>query len=458
MSYSKYNIKKTVSGLSDKLGDRTRKLILGSGVMALSTIISTLTRVGLIAILARIYTKDEFGIWVAITSATAVMATSDFGIGNALRNKLAELRIKGEDGDAESRQYFLSVLYFFIGAAFLIAFVLFLFKDQIGYQNVFKTNDLVLQKQGVNILIGVQTIFLFGIPFGIGSSMFFAYQESIWVGIQNIVIGILGLIVISLLAFSDANITVTALVFFLITFFINGAGTVLFMFKRKWSLLGFDVRIIFSKVKKLLAQSISFAVLQISGAFIYNATTLVVTANLSLSNGAELNLVQKLYTFIITIYLSFYNPVWAGYADAIHRKDWKWCRNALSKTLQITSVIFIVATTVFIFYGNFFLQILAGSSYVSNHLLFLYLGFWALFYVLYSMGVAFLSAIGKINIITGLTGLFALTYVSAGKYLSHHGGMTSIALLSAVVFFILTFATYLHAFLIIRNNQINENN
>lgn len=456
MAYNKYTLKQTFSNLSGKLGDRTRNLILGSGVMAVSTIINTLTRVGLIAILARIYTKDEFGIWVAITSATAVMATSDFGIGNALRNKLAELRTKGED--AEAREYFLSVLYFFIVAASVIALILFLFKDQIHYQNVFKTNDLALQKQGVNILLGVQTIFLFGIPFGIGSSMFFAYQESIWVGVQNIAIGILGLIVISLLAFSKANITVTAIVFFLITFLINGAGTVVFIIKRKWSLLNFSYRLILGKVKKLLAQSISFAVLQVSGAFIYNATTLIVTANLSLANGAELNLVQKLYTFIITIYLSFYNPIWAGYADAIHRHDWSWCNKALAKTIQITSLIFVLAIIVFIFYGNFFLQILAGKGYVSNHLLFLYLGLWALFYVLYSMGVAFLSAMGKINLITILTGIFALTYVYVGKYVSKTEGMTGIALLSAVVFFILTLSTYLQSFLIIRNKQNNENN
>jgi len=454
---SRYNLKQLVSALSARLGDRTRKLVLGSGVMAASTMISTLTRVGLIAILARIYSKDEFGIWVAITSATAVMATSDFGIGNALRNKLAELRAKGQEGDAEAKEYFLSVLYFFIGVAFIIAFILFLFKDHISYREVFKTDNIALQKQGVNILLGVQTIFLFGIPFGIGASMFFAYQESVWVGIQNIAIGIIGLILVSLLAFSNANITVTAIVFFLITFVINAIGSVYFVIKRKWNIFSFNFRIIFSRVKGLLVQSISFAVLQISGAFIYNATTLIVTANLSLANGAELNLVQKLYTFIITIYLSFYNPVWAGYADAIHRKDWSWCKKALTRTIQITSLIFSISIVIFIFYGNVFLKLLAGSSYVSNHLLFLYLGLWALFYVLYSMGVAFLSAVGKINLITGMTGIFALTYVYVGKYTSSISGIVGVALLSAVVFFILTLAAYLQAFLIIKNKEVDEN-
>ncbi|MCX2494153.1 hypothetical protein OQX63_11765 [Pedobacter sp. PF22-3] len=448
-------IKLLVSGgknLINKFGDRTKSVIYGSGLMVLSTFVNTLTRVGLIAILARIYTKDEFGIWVAITSATAVMATSDFGIGNALRNKLAELRPKGAYGDEEGRSFFFSVLYFFIIIACLISIILFLFKDQIGYSSVFNTSNTSLKNQGVNILLGVQTIFLFGIPFGIGASMFFAYQESFWVAIQNILNGILSLIIVSLLAFFDADITITALTFFIITFLINCVGTLVFIKKRKWGMMSFKFLEILRKVKKLLFLSLTFAILQISGAFIYNATTLIATANLSLSNGAELNLVQKLYTFIITVFLSFYNPVWAGYADAINRLDWLWCRKTLNRTLQLTSLLFLTAIFIFAYKGNFFLQVLAGKSYVSNIWLFISLGLWAMFYALYSMGVAFLSATGKVLTITIATGVFALSYVHLGNILSLKYGLNGIAILSAAAFFILTLITYLQSFLIIRKN------
>ena len=445
--------------LINRFGDRTKSVIYGSGLMVLSTFVNTLTRVGLIAILARIYTKDEFGIWVAITSATAVMATSDFGIGNALRNKLAELRPKGISGNEEGRSFFFSVLYFFIILACLISILLFLFKDQIGYSSVFNTSDLSLKSQGVNILLGVQTIFLFGIPFGIGASMFFAYQESFWVAIQNIANGLLSLIVISSLAFFDADITVTAIAFFLITFLINCFGTLIFIRQRKWKFINFKFLEILKKVKKLLFLSFTFAILQISGAFIYNATTLIATANLSLSNGAELNLVQKLYTFIISVYLSFYNPIWAGYADAINRQDWLWCKKILLKTLQFTSLLFIVAILIFAYKGNFFLQVLAGKSYISNIWLFVSLGLWAMFYALYSMGVAFLSATGKVLTITIATGIFALSYIHLGNVLSVKYGLNGIAILSAAAFFILTIITYLQSFLLIRKNiKIYENN
>ena len=142
-----------------------------------SNLLNTLARVGIIALLARIYARDEFGIWVAITSATAILATSDFGMGNALRNKLAALAVRGKTGNDEAREYFLSVFYFFLIAALVLSAGLLIVSRFIPLQMLFKTSDVALQRAGADILIAVQVIFLIGIPLGIGPTMFFAYQE-----------------------------------------------------------------------------------------------------------------------------------------------------------------------------------------------------------------------------------------------------------------------------------------
>ena len=108
-----------ISTIKQKLtggGERSRNVLSGSFLMMVSTLVNNITRVVLISILARIYTGDEFGLWVTITSATAIMATNDFGIGNALRNKLAELRIRNEnkENDEGSRYFFFGPLFLFM--------------------------------------------------------------------------------------------------------------------------------------------------------------------------------------------------------------------------------------------------------------------------------------------------------------------------------------------------------
>ncbi|WP_293784004.1 hypothetical protein [uncultured Pedobacter sp.] len=448
--FSILSIKTRLASIKNGLGGRTKAVVYGSGLMALGTLISTITRVVLIGILARIYTKDQFGMWVAITSATAVMATSDFGLGSSLKNKLAELRAKGNAADDEAREYFLSVFYFFLVVATVISLSLIFFRNQIPYGEMFKTADRSLKIEGRNILIAVQIIFLYGIPLSIGCPMFFAYGESKYVAFQSICIGILSLVVIAALAFFHSSVTVTAITFFLISILVNTTGTIHFLIKRKWNILDVKAKFIWIKVKSLLILSLTFAAFQIAGAFIYNATTLIATANLSLANGAEINLVQKLYTFLITIYLSFYNPIWAGFAEAINEKQWEWCRKALTRIIQFTSLVFISGALCFTFFGNFFLQTLAGKGYVSNQYLFLSMGLWALFYSLYSMGSAFLSALGKVKLITFSTGVFALIYISLGNWSSKVYGINGISIVSCSIFFILAVVTFWQAFFLLK--------
>lgn len=438
------------------VGERTKKVIIGSGLIAMSTLVSTLTRVFLIALLARLYTRSEFSIWVAITSATAVMATSDFGIGNALRNKLAELKEKNEDNEA--RQYFLSVIYFFILLAIILSVLLVSFKNQIPYSNIFKTSNHLIQQQGVNILIFVQVIFLLGIPLSIGSSMFFAYQESYWVAIFNIINGLLTLLVIGSVALSGYSITITAILFFLVSLLINTVSTFFFLHKRGWGLFDIEIENIFKRVLKLLKLSFAFAILQISGAFLYNAATLIITSKINLENGAEFNLVQKLYTFIIAIYLSFYNPLWAGYTEAIVRKDFDWCSKTLIRTFAVTSFIFITVTFIFVFEGNFFLKILAGESYSSNISLFISMGLWALFYSAYSMATAFITATGNITIITLVTAIFAITFIKIASQCAGYIGIVGVSFYSAILFSILTLVAYLNSYYLISVlKKANEN-
>lgn len=448
---------KQVRGRFLNKGERTQGVISGSALMAISSIISTLTRVGLISILARVYSRDQFGLWVTITSATAIMATSDFGIGNALRNKLSELRAKNDDAsDGEAREYFLSVVYFFMLITVVISLCLVLFHDYLPYYKFFKTDNLELRAEGVNIILAVQILFLLSIPLGIGSTMFFAYLESIWVAVFNILNGLVTIIVIGLLALLGKSITIAAILFFLINFLVSVLGTLYFLYRRNWSFLQVDPRRIITRVWSLLAVSITFAILQFAGVFMYNAATLVVTAKISLTDAAEFNLVQKLYTFIIAVYLSLYNPLWAGYSDAIYRNDWKWSKRTLVRTMLATILLFLLALFAFSLFGNFFLKLLAGQSYTSQILLFVVMGIWALSYSLYSMGVAFISATGKIKAITGLTAFCALFFVSIAVYFSEKWGLIGLSVWSALAFLMLSGAAYYQAFYIIRKAERNS--
>jgi O-antigen/teichoic acid export membrane protein len=437
-----------------KCDNRTKQILLGSGAMMFSTLVNTMTRVGMVALLARIYAREEFGVWVAITSMTAVIATSDFGIGNALRNKLAALVTKGKIGNDEAREYFLSVFYFLLIAAFLFSIGLLIAGHFIPFQLLFKTSDVSLQHAGAYILIAVQIIFLFSIPLGLASVMFFAYQETLWSAAFSMAYGLFSMVIVCILALIKQSIVSTAIYYFLAGLVINVVGTAAFLVRRRWNPFQVTLRLILPRVWSLLSISMRFAAIQVAGAFIYNSATLVTSAIIGVADASEYNLVQKLYTLAIALYLSVYNPLWMGYAAAIHRDDWNWCKRTLEHTLILTTIVFGGIAIIFTFFGNFFLQILAGKGYVSQSMLFALLGLWALFYILWSCVMAFLTAAENVNIMVIFTVFIAIIFTPISGIIGQNLGIIGIAASSALAFTPLAIIGHIQAFWIIRQRSL----
>lgn len=436
-------------------GDRTKNLILGSGMMAISNLVIIVTRIGLISLLTRIYTKDEFGLWVSITAITAVMTSSDFGIGYALRNKLVECRVK-ENGDNKAREYFLSVIYFFLTIAIIISFLLFFFRNHIPYDHLFKTNNLSLKTQGRTILLGIQTLLLLSIPVGIGSTMFFAYQENKIAASFNLAISILGSLSIVITTLLHQSIAVTTVLYFLTNLICVTASTLYFIYRRKWNIFHINIKLIIPQIWILLSQGAFFTIMQISSGFLFNSLTLISTSQISLSAASEMNLVQKLYALGISIFLSFYNPLWAGFADAVNRNDWNWCKTTILRAFYVTSPIVILAIFVLTFYGNYFLKALAGTNYEGHKLLLLFMGAWTLFYLLYIIPNAFLTAAGKTRMSTLLSALCAIFIFQTASYFAQKYGNIGITVISALMFFLLALAAYIQSFYLIRRNSYNK--
>ena len=132
--------------------------------MLIASIIVNLTRVLLVVLLSRYYSKEEFGIWATITSTAAVIATGDFGITNALRNKLSILNAKGEEGQESAKNYFYSSFFFLIFLTVLLVLSLSLLKNYIPFDSFFETDNWILKNKGAEIFFYIQILFLINIP------------------------------------------------------------------------------------------------------------------------------------------------------------------------------------------------------------------------------------------------------------------------------------------------------
>lgn len=374
-------------------------VLRGASYMVIASLIVNLTRVLLVVLLSRYYSKEEFGVWATITSTAAVIATGDFGIINALRNKISLLNVEGEKGLEQSKQYFYSSFIFLVFIIGLIISLLFIFKEYIPFDYFFKTDNLLLKEKGAEIFFYIQILFLINIPLSMGLPLFFSYQETFVSALFTVIQAFFSFVTVLVLVVKECDIVVISIMYFMCNLLTSAVGTIYFIYKRKWYSYRFVLKNVKMEIKELFPVGIKFMFLQIGSSLMQNAGTICIGASIGISTAAEFNVAQKLYSFFIGIYQSIFNPMWGAYANAIAHKNIDWCKKMLNKSTLFTVLIFTCFIIIVILFGNQLLFILAGSQYQTGYILFFVLGLISMFYILFTNVSLLQNATNRINLL-----------------------------------------------------------
>lgn len=205
-------------------------VLRGASYMVIASVIVNLTRVLLVFLLSRYYSKEEFGVWATITSTAAVIATGDFGIINALRNKISFLNVEREKGLEQSKQYFYSSFIFLVFIIGLIISLLFIFKEYIPFDYFFKTDNLLLKEKGAEIFFYIQILFLINIPLSMGLPLFFSYQETFVSALFTVIQAFFSFVTVLVLVVKECDIVVISIMYFMCNLLVSAIGTIYFKF------------------------------------------------------------------------------------------------------------------------------------------------------------------------------------------------------------------------------------
>jgi O-antigen/teichoic acid export membrane protein len=438
----KLNIKET----------RTKNVMKGSFSMLLSSLIGNITRLGLVMILSRYYSKEEFGIWATITATAAVIAYGDFGIINALRNKLSQLIVLGEDGLQQAKKYFFSSFIFFIFLSLVLSLLVLLLSKIISFDLLFKTENQLLKKQGVLIILWVQFLFFLNIPFSMGGASFFSFQESKYSAFFSTTQALSSFAIVVILAILKFSIVAISIGYFVSGTITSMIGTLYFIKRRNWFSYTFKFKEFVFQIKELLSTGIKFMGLQLSSSFLQNTGTLLAGSFLGLSIAAEFNMVQKLYAFITGIYQSILNPIWGGYAEASAQNDWHWCKKTLSISLMVSAIVFSCAIIILYFFGNYFLLFFAGKGYITKQILFLFLGLTYLFFILFSFATILQNATNRINFLLGSLLTASVLIFPISKIFMKEWNIIGVAVATSLIWMVLACLLTIQSYYIINKN------
>lgn len=424
-----------------------------SFIMIGSSALNSFSRFFLVILLARYLSPESYGVWVSITSVAAIMIFGDFGITNALRNKLSIFIASGDQTNDLQRQYFYTSFYFFLGFAVLLSIGFLVLAPYIPIGNLYNTSNLVLKSQGVEIFVFIQIMFLLGIPFGMASGLYYTYNESNYVALLNIINSFFSIIVVVVFSvFLSVDIVTLAKYYFSVNLCIACSGLFFFLYRRGWlNKFSIDTKLIPSRLRELLQTGFFFVGIQLSTAYTLNMPTVFLGATQDLKVAATFNIAQKLYFFVITVYQSVFNPIWSKLSSMASLGNWLEFKRLYNRIVVITFVILFLATIFLTLFSDIVFKIAVGNQYQVSKQIVFYLGISFVFYGVFEAASLLQNALGVIKrrfFAQMVLVVLINTMLNLGL---NQFGIVSVPFILSVVWFSLFLLIYLEGYHFLKN-------
>lgn len=286
----------------------------------------------------RFFTDEQvLGVWFTLLSVLSWILNFDLGIGNGLRNKLAEaLAID----DRKSAKEYISSAYWMIGLMMLVVGGVGLpLLPYISWNSVFNVSPTFLSSTELSSAVqwcfmGVVLQFFLRLI----SSVLYAMQKSAVNNFLMLLTSVLQLLV-ALLApsrmpaenlrmFARAYVVCVNLPL-LVASVVVFSGTMRDCIPRFRS---FDQQ----KAKAVLSLGGIFFVCQVLYMLIANTNEILITQYTDPANVVEYQIYNKLFTLAGTLFMLALTPVWSAVTKAVAEKDYRWIKKLIKILLWLS--------------------------------------------------------------------------------------------------------------------------
>ena len=301
--------------------------------------------------------QTKYGVWSIILSVISWINYFDIGIGNGLRNKLAESYALG---DTEKCKKYVSTAYCgtsIISCIFCVALI--------SIWHLFSLSDffnISLNDENVNTVVFTSIIFVcVNFVLSLSRTSAYAIQQP---GIIS-VIGVLGQVIqiVAIWLVSRVfqnNLMVVAVLYGVISLFDNLIIQKSVSRERRFLVPSISY-VEMASLKPLLTLGAGFFVMQICSLVLNTTDNLLISNLYGSSEVTPYNIVYKVFYMVVQIHAIIIMPMWSAYTEASAKKDILWIK-ATMKKINLVTAVFSVGTVVGIFLFEPFAAIWLGTK------------------------------------------------------------------------------------------------
>lgn len=273
----------------------------------------------------------KFGVWSTLLTVISWVVFFDLGIGNGLRNKVAELLAKNENGEA--RRYIASG-YALIGmisvALCIIATVGTYF---VRWQQVFNTQ--LVSESSLRGSVQIASFFVI-LNFWIGliAALLGAVQKTSLIALGQMLSNLMVLAMVFSLT-KTTNASISSLAFAYGVSLVASNLMLSYWFYCRYTDLRAVPKLAKEHTRTLLNIGLQFFIIQLAALVMFTTDKILITQMFGPESVTQYDVVYKLFSIVTFAHAMVSAPLWSAYTDAYQRGDLDWIRKMLGKQLKI---------------------------------------------------------------------------------------------------------------------------
>lgn len=294
-----------------------------------------------IPLMIRYLGQEQFGVWSTLLSVMSWIVFFDLGLGNGLRNKLAESIARNEIYKANS---YVSSAYSLIGLISIASFALSIIAAfAIPWQRVFNTSSVTESTLRYTVLL---TAFFIILNFWISliNQVLNAVQKTSVVVFGQFLSNAFSLILVFIVIKTTSSSVIYMAAVYGFSLVISNLLLSIWFYRSNRSFVpSFSLSI--QHIQPLLSLGIQFFIIQIAALVIFTTHRILITQFFGPQHVTQYDVVFKLFSIITLIHSLITVPLWSSYTDAYHRGDYLWLKGTLKKQFAIFFLIVLASLT-----------------------------------------------------------------------------------------------------------------
>ena len=404
-----------------------RNIIASIGIKGASIIIGFL----LVPLVINYLDQTRYGVWLTLTSFLAWFSFFDIGLGNGLRNKLAEAIA---NNDFELGRVYVSTTYFILTVIISVIAVLFFIANHfINWSrilNIDPSTQIELSKLAT-IVFG---LFFLNFIFNNIGKILLADQRTAASNLFGPLSNLLSLIVIYILTkTTSGSLLYLGLVMSISPVLILIIASV-YLFHKDYTHLRPSLKYIrFKYSRDLFSLGAKFFIVQIAGLVMYQSTNIIISQYFGPAEVTPYNLAYKYFSLVYMLFTLILYPYWSAFTEAWVKDDIIWIKSTVNGMLKIWSVLSVLTILLLIISRRFYIIWIGKEIIIPFQLSF----FMALFFITFMFGGIFnmfINGVGKIKLqlYLSLISSIIFIFVSIGLIKVFKFGISSLVLASII--------------------------